>query len=396
MPMSKKRSIYHSHDILRDWADRDPDRVALDADKHPDLPVREIATQLKLRRKACLKFPAWTDKDILYTEKSLEQASSQIAAQHKRNWLKGRVMDLTGGLGSDLIHNSDHISYMVYCDHDSTLCELFRHNCAVLGLKPDEIHTGDSIEILRKYPDEYFDIIFVDPDRRAGKGRSVSLKEASPDITSHVDLILKKGKSLLIKASPALDPLEAKRQLPGLREYHVVSVDGEVKEVLLLVGMQKDESVRCVASVIRKSNTVQIIGNGNQAKVWDGELPQYFCEPDPAIIRAGLSSELAVDANVYHISPKSVYLVGEKRPMDFPGRTFKIAKVMSANFRSIKDWCKQNGYTHANIARRDFPNDPDSIRKALKLKDGGDLYLFFTKFKGNYVCIACEKLNSDP
>jgi len=389
--MLKKRSIYQSLDILRDWADRYPDRVALDAAKYPELPVREIAIQLKLRRKAVAKFPAWTGKDILYTERALEQASAEVAARHKRTWLKGRVIDLTGGLGSDLIHSADQISFMAYCDHDAELCELFRHNTSVLGINPNEIHHGDSIEILRSYPDDYFDIIYVDPDRRVGKGRSISLKDASPDITTHLDLILSKGKRLIVKASPALDPVEAAKQLPGLSEYHVVSVDGEVKEILLFVEKVKPGSIRYVASIIKGGVTTQLMGNGNKAAVWQGDVPGFFCEPDTAVIRAGLSSELAHLCELQHLFPGSIYLVGEKRPMDFQGRLFNIVEVLPANFRSVKDWCKQKGYTKANIARRDFPEDPDTIRKALKLKDGGELYLFFTRYKANYTCLACVK-----
>lgn len=389
--MSKTVSIYQSLDLIRQWADRDPNRLALDAAKYPELPIREIATQLKLRRKASLKFPSWSGKDVLYTERALEQSSGEIAAQHKRRWLKGKVIDLSGGLGSDLIHSADQITHMVYCDIDPELCALFGHNASVLDIKPEAIHQGDGIEILKNYPDDFFDVVYVDPDRRIGKGRSVSLKEASPDITNHLDLILKKGKLLLVKASPALDPIEAERHLPGLSEYHVVSVDAEVKEVLLLVNRVSQAPMRRVATIIKGENRTEIDGNGEQASIWQGDSPVYFCEPDPAIIRAGLCSEVAAKHGLYHNSPASVYLVGDQLPMDFPGRVFRVMEVMPANFRSVKDWCKEKEYTKANIARREFPEDPDAIRKALKLKDGGNLYLFFTKHKGNYACLACVK-----
>jgi len=389
--MSNKSSIFQSLDKLREWTDRDPNRVALDAAKYPELPVREIATQLKLRRKAISKFPSWSGKDLLYTERALEQSSGEIAAQHKHNWLKGRVIDLSGGLGSDLIHSADQINFMAYCDINADLCDLFRHNTSVLGIFPDAIHHGDGIEILKNYPDDFFDIVYVDPDRRMGKGRTVSLKEASPDISNHLDLILSKGKLLLVKASPALDPTEAERQIPGLSEYHVVSVDAEVKEVLLLVCREKKDRVIRSASVIKGDQYIHLTDEGIRSTNWKGDVPVIFCEPDPAIIRAELCSELAAKHDVFHISPSSVYLVGDEKPENFPGRVFRVMEVIPANFRSVKDWCKANSYTKANIARREFPEDPESIRKALKLKDGGDLYLFFTKHKGNYACLACVK-----
>ncbi len=376
---------------LRAWADRDPDRVAMDAAKYPDLPVREMAVQLRLRRKAVAKLPEWAGTDVLFTERALEQSSGEVAAKHKRKWLKGRVIDLSGGLGSDLIHSADQIAHMVYCDIDPEMCELFRHNAGVLGVRPDAIHNGDGIATLAQYPDGSFDVIYVDPDRRAGKGRSVSLQDASPDVTAHLDMMLDKGSTLLVKASPALDPTEAERQLPGLKEYHVVSVEGEVKEVLLFVDRGWTGPARRVATVIKSDGHVEIVGDGRAASTWKDGMPSIFCEPDPAVIRAGLTSELAVRHGLQHVSPGSVYLVGSIAPAGFPGRVLSVDDIIPANFRSVKAWCKERGIQKANIARRDFPEQADAIRKSLKLKDGGNTYLFFTKWQGGYACVACSK-----
>jgi hypothetical protein len=392
--MSQTSELIPHLTTLRTWADRDPDRVALDASQHPSMPIREMVTQLKLRRKAIHKFPGWSGTDILYTERALEQSSGQVAAMHKRQWLKGRVIDLSGGLGSDLIHCTEQITRMVYCDIDPEMCELFRHNAGVLGISDPEIHCGDGIEILMQFPNDSFDIVYVDPDRRVGKGRSVALKDASPDITAHLTMMLAKGKTLLVKASPALDPTEAARQLPGMTEYRVVSVNGEVKEVLLLVGRSLVEHPARVATIIR-GETISEFGELNiKAAVWTSEQPNYFYEPDPAVIRAGLVSDVASQFGLMHAHHGSVYLVGYTPTEGFPGRLFNIDAILPANFRSVKEWCKQQGITKANIARREFPEDPDAIRKALKLKDGGETYLFFAKWQGGYACIACSKSHS--
>lgn len=375
--------------MLRRWADRDPDRIALEAAKHPGVPVRELATQLKLRRRAASKFSGWVDKDILYTERALEQSSGEVAAMYKRKWLKGRVIDLSGGLGSDLIHSADQITEMVYCDIDPELCDLFRHNAGVMGVDHADIRCGDGIEILSNFPDGHFDVVYVDPDRRVGKGRSISLKDTSPDVTAHQYMMLAKGKTLLVKASPALDPTEATRQLPGLYEYRVVSVDGEVKEVLLFVGSAIEARITRSAALIRGGDVSEYIDSGNRASVWGDASPVFFYEPDAAIIRAGLTSDVAQRHGLHHVHAGSVYLVGSE-PLDvFPGRVFKIDEILPANFRSVADWCKARGITKANIARREFPEHPDTIRKRLKLKDGGETYLFFTKWQGGFACIAC-------
>jgi hypothetical protein len=367
-----------------------PERYVLANTGNDLLPIKAIATQLRLWNKASIKFPQWHDKDIIFTEQSLEQSSGFSAATYKMQWLKGRVADICGGLGSDLLHNADAISYMVYCDTDAVLCALFERNSKVLGSKPDVIYNGDGIAYLQSCPENHFDLVYADPDRRSGSGRSISLADSSPNILEHLDLILSKGRSLLVKASPGLDPTQAKRDLPGLADYRVISVDGEVKEVLLFVERETKPQFSRTAVLIHDINVSEWSSNNSTAAVWDGSTPSVLCEPDPAIIRAGLVSDIANEFGLQHSSPGSVYLIGGTHPSDFPGRVRTIEQILPANFRTVKQWCSTQGITSANIARREFQEHPDVIRKALKLKDGGNTYLVFTRYMGENRCLVCS------
>lgn len=368
----------------------DPNRFVLSNSQNDQLPVKAIATQLRLRKKASAKFPHWHDKDIVFTEQSLEQSSGFLAAIYKKQWLKGRVADICGGLGSDLLHNADAISYMAYCETDEVLCALFEHNSKVLSSKPDVIYNGDGIAYLSDCPANHFDLVYADPDRRSGSGRSISLADSSPNILEHLDLILSKSKSLLVKASPGLDPTQAKRDLPGLVDYRVVSVDGEVKEVLLFVEREAKSHFSRTAVLIHDDTVREWTSKNSTAAVWGGSEPMVLCEPDPAIIRAGLVSDIANEFGLQHSSPGSVYLIGGTLPSDFPGRVRTIEHILPANFRTVKQWCVSQGITSSNIARRDFPEHPDVIRKALKLKDGGNTYLVFTRYMGENRCLVCS------
>jgi len=368
----------------------DPERFVLSNAQNDQLPVKAMATQLRLRKKAALKFPNWINTDVLLTERALEQSSGYTAATYKKQWLRGRVADICGGLGSDLLHNSNTISYMVYCDTDTVLCALFDHNCMVIGATPDVIYNGDGIAYLAECEDNHFDLVYADPDRRSGSGRSIGLADSSPNILEHLDLILSKCQSLIVKASPGLDPTQAKRDLPGLNEYRVISVDGEVKEVLLFIGREADASFTRTAVLIQQNIVREWTSKNTTTAVWGGVNPKFLCEPDPAIIRAGLISDIANEFGLQHSSPGSVYLIGDSYPSEFPGRVRSIQYILPANFRTVKQWCTSQGITSANIARREFPEHPDMIRKALKLKDGGDTYLIFTRFLGENKCLVCS------
>jgi hypothetical protein len=70
---------------------------------------------------------------------------------------------------------------------------------------------------------------------------------------------------------------------------------------------------------------------------------------------------------------------------DFPGRSFKIKTVLKYNKKEIQ----QLGMVKANITSRNFPDSVATIRKKLKLKDGGTDYLFFTKnWEGRLIVIS--------
>lgn len=62
---------------------------------------------------------------------------------------------------------------------------------------------------------------------------------------------------------------------------------------------------------------------------------------------------------------------------------------MPFNKKNVK---KQLQNTKAHITTRNFPDSADSLRKNYKIKDGGDLFLFFTtNLKDEKIIIICTK-----
>ena len=74
----------------------------------------------------------------------------------------------------------------------------------------------------------------------------------------------------------------------------------------------------------------------------------------------------------------------------FPGRAFAIRAVTTLNKRELKT--ALDGIDRANVAVRNFPLTADALRKKLKLRDGGDTYIFGTTTgDGQHVLFICEK-----
>lgn len=373
-----------------------PSEFALKFSGEKELPVRAIAEQIELRKKAIRKFPELSDKDIIYEKKSFEQSSSEITAKFKHGLISGgKIIDLTGGMGIDAFYLAENFKEYHYCDIDNLTCKIFGYNLGIIGNSGNiEIHNADSIEKLKEFPGKYFDWIYVDPDRRAGGKRSVDLNYCSPDLPGNVDLFRAKSKKMMVKLSPAFDLTEAKRLFADLSQYIVVSVENECKEVLLIIDYEHPENDILITAAVLNGDEVKLI------KSYQKEIPgrnvsavmKYFFEPDPAIIKAGLTQSLAGQLKLSFVNNEVDFLTGETLQEDFSGRSFIIKTVLEFKPETVKKYLKENGIIKANIAKRAFPITVDEFRNKFKLKEGGEDYLFLTKNNRNeLVIVFCLK-----
>jgi hypothetical protein len=368
-----------------------------------ELPIKEIAVQIECRKRAEKKLPSLNRHNLLYKKVSLEQASSELTAAYKSSRIEGkRIIDLTGGLGIDSIYFAKNFTEVFYCEVNKDLSEIAGHNFSELGIKNIDINIGDGIEFLKKFKDDYFDWIYADPSRREGNNRSVDIKFHSPDILGSFELLKSKTKNLCIKLAPAFDINEAFKLFPELNEFVVVSANNECKEVLLLFNFEKKEEQSSnptkSAAILNEKSEVKFYKSGIDeipVRIFaDAEPNLFFYEPDTAIRKAGLSEFIAQKFKLRFINSISDYMVSKKAVKYFPGRIFKIVYRSAYNAKEIKKYLNEKNITKANISRSNFALKPDEIKKTLKLKDGGNNYLFFTKDgNGKKIFVDCLKLN---
>jgi len=364
-----------------------------------NIPHRAISEQVACYQKAKIKLPHLIDKYLLYDKIALEQASSEATAIFKTSLIFGKkIIDLTGGLGIDDIFFSTNFLKVTYCEINEVLTEIFAHNLKQLQIKNIEIVNFDSIEYLKNKKDSSFDWIYIDPSRRDANRRSVDLKYCTPNVFKNMPLFFQKSKNVMIKVAPAYDITEAARKFPNLTEIFVISVDGECKEVLLILKKNVfNAKIKSFAILLNsKSEHKQIISHVLFEKEVNilSEIKSYFYEPDCSIIKSDLVHFLAKDLNLSFINNNSPFLTNSKLLSSFPGRRFKIITLLIYNEKEIKKYLKTNGILKANVARRGFRLSVEEIRRVFKLKDGGDLYLFFTSdLNKQAIMIVTTKIN---
>ncbi len=391
---SQSKEILHKH--LHD----DPSFFALSYKGNTYIPARAIAEQIACYKKAEKKLPTLSQKNMLYESTALQQSSSEATAYFKQSFMSGKkLIDCTGGLGIDSIALSNSFEESVYCEKNPVLAELFSANCETLSVSNIELKNGDSIELLKQFPDNTFDWLYIDPARRDANRRYVGFSKCEPDILPHLDLFLCKASNVCIKASPAFEISEAQKQLKGLYQTIIVSVNGECKEILFLLNKEpKDESPLLKVVMLASDSTVEVEverkADDKISRICTNTVGRYFYDPDPAVIKARCSEKVAEEFCLSFVNNSVDYLASERCVIDFPGRIFEVVTVIPWNRKQVKQYLKENGVDKANVARRDFPLAPDEIKEMLKLSDGGDVYLFFTRdVQGNQIVINCKKTN---
>ena len=343
-------------------------------------------------QKARTKLPSWAAREgIVYPPHlSMEQCSSEATAKYKARIAgKGlRFVDLTAGFGVDAAFIAEGFQQVVTIEQQERLCAITSENFRLLGLNQVEVRCGNGVEYLHSM--EHTDLIYIDPARRDEHGgRTYGIADCTPNVLELREELLTKADRVILKLSPMLDWRKAVEDLKTVSEVHIVSVDNECKELLLVLSEASNPlQVFCV-------NDEQIFTFRPASSQSLSLLPlsssfQFLYVPNASIMKAGCFGELAERFQIAPLDRNSHLFVSDRAVPDFPGRCFVIEKMISMNKRELREALA--GTRQANIAVRNFPLSVAELRKRLKLQDGGDTYIFATTVadKGHQLLI-CHK-----
>ena len=376
--------------------------LALQARKYPQVDMAAAVVQIAGWQIAEKKVPLWAQTEgVQYpAHLSMEQCSSEITARYKASWLQGDTMaDLTGGLGVDCSFLAQNFRKVDYVERQEVLCELARHNFPLLGLPQVTVHCADGVEYLQKM--EPVDCLFLDPARRDSQGgKTVAIADCEPDVQKLEPLLVEKGRTVVVKLSPMLDIFSSLRELKYIRQIHVVAVNNECKE--LLVVLQKETKspsegsgevwISCEQAV-NNFLTKPFVFTYSQEKEAQcplaDEVENYLYEPGASLLKAGPYRLLGARFGVKKLHANS-HLYTSDALVDFPGRRFRVLEVSGFGKKELKQLLQ--GVDKANLTVRNFPASVAELRKKWKLKEGGDVYLFATTLEGDrHVLIKCVK-----
>lgn len=369
-------------------------KLALEKNPFPNLEWIAILNQIEAKTRAKEKLPTWfSAENIIYPSRiSIEQTSSEITASYKSNLISGEsIIDLTGGFGVDAYYFSKKFRTVTHCEINPELSNIVKHNFDQLQVKNCTFHADDSLNLLQS-SNKKWDWIYVDPSRRNDvKGKVFMLKDCLPNVPESLDFYFEKTDSILIKTAPLLDISAGLSELKFVQNVHIIALEGEVKELLFEIRKDFSGFITIKTANILKGkieNFEFICNKENDFTAYN--LPQkYLYEPNAAIMKSGGFDEVSSIFKIKKLHKHS-HLYTSEHLITFPGRVFEIEKIISYSKTDMKN---NLGNKQANITTRNFPDTVENIRKKWKIKNGGNIYCFFTTDKNdNKIVLICRKI----
>ena len=434
-------------EFVKQFRQADPRKLALQASRYPDVDMPYALNQIQGWQTAQRKLPSWAACDgVVYPPHlNMEQCSSEPTARYKqqvaRRWAeripnasRTSMTDLTGGFGVDFSFTSRCFDCATYVERNASLCDVVGANLPRLGIRNATVECAEAEAVLERMEPQT--MIFLDPARRDEHGaKTVLIADCTPDVSQLLPSLMQKSQFVMLKLSPMLDWHKAIVDLDGkVREVHIVSADGECKELLLVLAPDGKPEVQvfCVDIQSRpdsegqypRSEFVYSIATNAQEEVMENNskldnstsaqptnstfniqhstLPPatnstfniqhstFLFEPNASVMKAGCFDEIARAYGVSAISRNSHLFLSDHETDGFPGRAFVIDAVTTMNKRQLRQTL--SGMKQANIAVRNFPLSVAELRKRLKLSDGGDTYIFATTTsEGDHILMLTHK-----
>ena len=193
------------------------------------------------------------------------------------------------------------------------------------------------------------------------------------------------------------------KTLKHINSIHIISVNNECKELVIILSKHSLSDEKAVDNL--KISCQQLVNNSETQHLeftyeeektaeinYSDNIGEYLYEPGAAILKAGAFKILAKKFGVNKLHQNSQLYTSDEL-VDFPGRRFKVTEVSTFAKKNLKAFLKD--LEKANLTIRNFPSTVDDLRKKLKLKEGGDVYIFATTLaNGDKVLIKCQSLKS--
>ena len=348
-----------------------------------DHEVEQVSTalgQLDLRERARAKFGQ--EAALMYfTPDGLEQATRATVSAHRAARLSAAgplsVIDLGCGIGGDLLAFSRAGLTTAGIDRDAVRVAVARANLVALGL-PGAVQVADATTLAL----EGFDVVYADPVRRTGAGRTFDPDAWEPP-WDFVEGLLRR--TACVKVAPGV-PHDL---VPEGVEAEWVSERGEVKEAALWSGP--------LATVRRRAT---VIGDGGLATLTDEDDPgaevrgvgTFLYEPDGAVVRAGLVTAVAAGVGGGLVDEHIAYVTSDASYRTPYARGYRVLEQLPYQEKRLRAALHERDVGALTIKKRGVDVVPEQLRKRLALSGDAEATVVLTRVAGKGTALLVEPL----
>lgn len=340
----------------------------------------------RLRKKAVAKFGDDAAR-MYFTRDALEQASDPLVRHYRTLdvFPSQYIVDACCGIGADSIAFAQAQGDVLGLDIDPLRVAMARLNAEALGVKA-EFEVAD---VRDGVPNA--DLIFFDPGRRDSNGKRIfDVEHYQPPLKT---IRTWQAGRIIVKLSPGVD-LAQLQTYPGLVCF--VSVSGTLKEALLVFDPQIGRTDSYLAVLLSGgADAPDILEklNADDSTVAPISAPRrWLVEPDPAIIRAGLVSHLALEIGGAQLDAEIAYITTDQKPDSPWVRAWRIVDWMSFNLKKLRAYLREHDVGQITVKKRGTAVTPEALIARLKLNGNGSRTIVLTRCRGEHVTLVCEDL----
>lgn len=322
---------------------------------------------------------------VFPTRLSAEQCTSDdLAEKHAALVPYGAtVLDMTCGLGIDSFHIARRAADVTMIDIDTRVAAAASGNSRALGLDNIEVVCADSIEWLSE-SNRHFDVIFIDPARRAGDGsRLFALSQCAPDVISILPLLRERSGKIIIKASPMLDVSHTLGELGNYADLIVFGTGRECKELTAIVPGDGKITAGGISFYLSEEKSAE-------ARYLKSLPSGFIYEPLPEVMKAAPYKLLSEKFSIMKFDVNTHLYSSDRLVKEFPGRIMRIEAVMKSGNKAFKSL---RGID-ADVAVRNYSMTAEALRMKLGIKHGGNgsRRLYGTYAAGTRLLITASSL----
>ncbi|MCA9042104.1 MAG: hypothetical protein KDA65_17260 [Planctomycetaceae bacterium] len=380
------KQLQQTPDLLDKLASSSSSELRLQAELRKEYPADLVRTAIslhELRLKGTSKYSK--ANEMWFDRVGLEQATPEAVAFYKAAQFAQRIgsdeiHDYCTGIGADALAIASRGPVQTY-DLDIRHAWQAEQNARCYGTVDRLTLHIENVEHL----DAAGKWIHIDPDRRASKTRSrtMRLEQYVPDL-EFMQKLTQTARGGALKLSPASNFYG---KFPGA-EIELISLHGECKEAAIWFG-ELAEPGQHRATCLPAGES--LIGSPLSAFPDFSELQTYLYDPDPAVVRSSLIDLLSDRLELNRLDEEEEYLTSHQQ-VDSPFVTrFKVQEILPNNLKLLKKYFQQHPASEVEIKSRHIPTDATAIRKRLPLTGTEPVTLIFARIQKKAQIVVCRR-----